>query len=423
MKDIFDFFINTQKLKDMPRRGWVINQIKNPESVAEHVFRATIMGWFLGEKKGYNIEEIMKMALAHDLCEIYAGDTTPYDSILPKNKEELKKLMKTWPRFSFKEKKRNAEEKYEKEKQALLKLISKLSLDLKEELRNLWLDYEKKISLEGRFFNQADRMENFLQAYEYWEEYKNPPHEPWWIWAREFFDDPLLLEFLEVSEFRFHKREIPQELKSSYKLFDFFGRVGTLKRKRRKIWAIHQIENAETTADHIYQHALLSWILARDRKDLDLEKVIKIALIHDLPEVYAPDLTPYDAASLSEEKRAEEINLKDISPIKSSPSNRQRKLMNEIKIKEEEKGMRKLIKNLEKEKRKEIYTLKEEFDEEKTPEGKFVNETNMVVNFFQGMEYYKKYGDIDYKMWIKRVEEKITEPILIEFVKEVKNHL
>lgn len=178
----------------------MINQIKNPETIAEHAFRTALMAWILGKEKGLNVQKLIKMALIHDLCEIYAGDTTPYDSVLPKNKKDLKKLMKTWPRFSSAKRKKLAETKYQKETKALNKLISELPFDLQKEIKNLWLDYEKKLTPEGRFFYQADRIENFLQALEYWKEKKRPPLLPWWLWAREFFDDPLLLEFIEEME-------------------------------------------------------------------------------------------------------------------------------------------------------------------------------------------------------------------------------
>ena len=205
MEEILNFFIEVGKLKRMPRRGWVINQLKNSETIAEHIFRTAIMSWVLGAKKGnLNIEKLLKMTLIHDLCEVCAGDATPYDSILPKNKKKLKELMKTWPRFSNAERRKNVEAKYKRETKGLEKLISKLPIHLKKEIRNLWLDYEKGLTPEGRFFRQADRMENFLQAYEYWKKYKNPPLEPWWLWAREFFDDPLLLDFMNVLEKKFH---------------------------------------------------------------------------------------------------------------------------------------------------------------------------------------------------------------------------
>lgn len=210
MKELVDFFNNVGKLKGMPRRGWVINDLKNKESIAEHTFRAALMAWILGKKKNLNIERIIKIALIHDLCEIYAGDTTPYDTVLPRNKKKRQRLMKTWPRFSEKERKAISREKYIKEKKGLEKLIAKLSPDIKKEIKNLWLDYEKGLSPEGRFFRQTDRVETFLQSMEYWKKYKKPPQKPWWLWAREFFDDPIVLEFIEEMDKKFHKKKKPR---------------------------------------------------------------------------------------------------------------------------------------------------------------------------------------------------------------------
>jgi len=210
MKQLIDFFHEIGKLKRKPRRGWVINDIRDPESIAEHTFRAAIMAWILGKKKGLNIEKILKMALIHDLCEIYAGDTTPYDSVLPKSRKKRAELMKTWPRFSDSEKKKIAQEKYKKEKKAIEKLTSKLSPSLRKEIQNLWLDYEKGLTPEGRFFRQTDRIESFLQDMEYWRRYKKPPQGPWWLWAREFFDDPLLLECIREMDKKFYKHKKPR---------------------------------------------------------------------------------------------------------------------------------------------------------------------------------------------------------------------
>lgn len=204
MKDLIRFFHQVGKLKDMPRRGWVINDIKNPESIADHVFRATLMAWILGSKKKLNIERVLKTALIHDICEVYAGDTTPYDSVLPKDAKKRRALMRTWPRLSDKEKKRLGEKKYIKEKKALEKIIKDLPKDLAGEIKHLWFDYEKGLTKEGRFFKQADRLENFLQAMEYRRKYKKPPQGPWWEWAREFFDDPVSLEFVEEIAKKFH---------------------------------------------------------------------------------------------------------------------------------------------------------------------------------------------------------------------------
>lgn len=205
MEKLINFFIDIGKLKKMPRRGWVLNRIKNPENIASHIFRAAVIGWLLGERKGgLNIERLLKIALVHDLCEVYAGDTTPYDSVLPRNKKKREALMKTWPRFPILQKRKIAMKKYKKEKKGLEKLIAKLPPDFKDEIKNLWIDYEKGLTPEGRFFRQADRMDNFLQALEYWKKYRNPPLGPWWLWASEFFDEPTLLEFMKVLDKKFH---------------------------------------------------------------------------------------------------------------------------------------------------------------------------------------------------------------------------
>jgi len=206
MKDLINFFHEVGKLKDAPRRGWVINDIKNPESIADHVFRASLMAWFLGSKKKLNIERILKTALIHDICEVYAGDITPYDSILPKDAKKRRALMKTWPRLSEKERERLRAIKYKKEKASLEKLTKNLPKNLKSEIMHLWLDYEKGLTKEGRFFKQADRLENFLQAVEYYKKYKKPPQGPWWEWAKEFFDDPTSLEFVDQVAKKFHHK-------------------------------------------------------------------------------------------------------------------------------------------------------------------------------------------------------------------------
>ena len=211
MKNLVSFFHKIGKLKEMPRRGWVINDIKNGESIAEHIFRASLMAWVLGSSKnGLNIERVLKIALMHDICEIYAGDATPYDSVLPKNSKKRKEFMKTWPRFTEAQKLKINREKHKREEKGLKKLIKDLPPKIKKEMENLWLDYEKGLTPEGRFFKQADRLENFLQALEYWKKYKRPPQGPWWQWAREFFDDPHLLEFIKEMDNEFHKKLKPR---------------------------------------------------------------------------------------------------------------------------------------------------------------------------------------------------------------------
>ncbi len=424
MKNTLNFLLETNKLKEMKRRGWVINRLKDPETIAEHIFRASLMGWILGEKKGgFDIEKLMKIAISHDLCEVYAGDATPYDSVLPNNNRDLEELMKTWPRFSNEEKKKQQKEKHEKEKSSLESLTESLSPSLKNEIREYWMDYERKITPEGRFFNQADRMENFLQAYEYWEKYKKPPLDPWWIWAREFFDDPLLLEFMEVLELRFHKNEIPDALKESYRIIKFFNDICCLKRKPRRGWVIHEIEGSETTAEHIYHLTLFVWVMGHERKEVNMERALKMSLVHDICEVNGPDFTPYDAASLSEQKEVTEEEIKSIKPVNARPTETQREKMERIKRKKKEESIANTISNLEGKIKEEISELWREFRDKNTPEGNFVHQCNYAVSFLQAMQYHQRYDRINKDLWLKRSKEVVKDSEIRNFIDTVKDNI
>jgi len=190
----------------MKRKGWVLRGIKDPETIAAHTFRMVIMSWVLCCKKRLNHNKVLKMCLIHDLCEVCTGDTTPYDNVLPKNKKQWKEVFNKWPRLTKKQKERLFLRKYKKEDSGLKKLISNLPSTIKGEIKNLWEDYEKGLTPEGRFVRQVDRVENLLQALEYWKNKKNFAMGPWWIQIEELIDDPVLLEFMKTLEDKFHPK-------------------------------------------------------------------------------------------------------------------------------------------------------------------------------------------------------------------------
>lgn len=211
MKEILNFLIEIGELKRKKRRGWVVHQIKNPETTAEHIFRLTFLSWFLGKQKRLNLERVIKIALIHDLCEVYAPDLTPYDPLLPKNQKKITEVLKRWPAFTPALKKEKERQKSKMESKGLDKLISKLPTDLRAEIKHLWLDFEKGLTKEGRFVKQADKTENFLQGIEYWKKYGRIQHKLWDRWIKEILDDPALLEFIEVLERKFFKNKKRKE--------------------------------------------------------------------------------------------------------------------------------------------------------------------------------------------------------------------
>jgi len=73
--------------------------------------------------------------------------------------------------------------------------------------------------------------------------------------------------------------------------------------------------NKENDSEHSYQLAMVSWYLATtEGKNLDIEKILKYALVHDLPEIYAGDTPLYtsDNDYLNNKKDRERNSIKKI---------------------------------------------------------------------------------------------------------------
>ena len=74
MKAIVDFFFEAGMLKRTPRTGWQFLG-SGGESVADHVFRTTMIAWALARLDGtVEAERVVGMALVHDLPEARTGD-------------------------------------------------------------------------------------------------------------------------------------------------------------------------------------------------------------------------------------------------------------------------------------------------------------------------------------------------------------
>jgi len=212
MKETLKFLIEAGKLKTKKRRGWLIHKIKPAESTAEHIFHLAILVWVLGKRKKINLEKALKIALMHDLCEIYSPDLTSYDAAAIKEKgyTSIKDLLKIKPkakRPTLKQRKKMEKIKEKIEMKAVKKLISKMPPYLKKEIYNLWLDYEKGLTPEGRFVKQADRVINLLQGLDYWKKYGKIPAKLWVRRAKEVVDDPVLLEFINHLEKKFFRKK------------------------------------------------------------------------------------------------------------------------------------------------------------------------------------------------------------------------
>lgn len=74
MKNIANFLFEAGMLKRTPRSGFQFLGT-GAESVAEHIFRTTYIGYALGKIfPGVNVDRMIKMCLFHDLPEARTGD-------------------------------------------------------------------------------------------------------------------------------------------------------------------------------------------------------------------------------------------------------------------------------------------------------------------------------------------------------------
>lgn len=94
-----------------------------------------------------------------------------------------------------------------------------------------------------------------------------------------------------------------QELINTAKLFEFLKELDKYNNVLRQIWA----ENGrqESDSEHSWQMAMMLLCLEPQLKDIDLQLALKMALIHDLPELYCGDVFTYDEKGREGKKERE----------------------------------------------------------------------------------------------------------------------
>ncbi len=128
-------------LKQLFRQGWLKRGVPTEkcESVAEHSFGVALLCLLLIDthRLPLDIVKVMRMALAHDLGEVYAGDITPVDGI-------------------------TAEQKSRMESEAVHSILD--GMPGGELLLAAWEEFEAGDGAEARFVREVDRLELGLQA-------------------------------------------------------------------------------------------------------------------------------------------------------------------------------------------------------------------------------------------------------------------
>ena len=129
-----DFLIETDKLKNILRRNYISDGSRR-ENDAEHSWFFSLAAIILSEYSNapLNINKVIKMAIIHDIMEVYAGDTFIYD-------ERAKKTQK------------------ERERTASEKIFGLLPEDQNKYFSELWDEFEDNKTDESKFAKSIDRI-------------------------------------------------------------------------------------------------------------------------------------------------------------------------------------------------------------------------------------------------------------------------
>lgn len=178
------------------------------------------------------------------------------------------------------------------------------------------------------------------------------------------------------------------------KQIEFIVEIDQLKQIMRQSRLI-DIDRNENDAEHSWHLAIMAILLSEyaETKDIDVLKVVKMVLIHDLVEIDAGDTFCYDEKA------------------------------NEDKEHRENRAAERIFNILPQEQAEEIWQLWREFEEMNTPEARFAACLDrlepLLLNYHTDGHTWKKPG-ITSKMVIKRAEVmKKGAPQLWEYTKEL----
>jgi len=138
LKGQLAFLIEADKMKLILRQTLLIDKSRR-ENDAEHSWHLALMAMTLAEYTplAISLDRVIRMALVHDLVEIYAGDTFAYDTAGYQSKDK-------------------------REKEAADKLFSLLPPEQGREYRALWEEFDAMQTPDALYASAIDRLQPFI---------------------------------------------------------------------------------------------------------------------------------------------------------------------------------------------------------------------------------------------------------------------
>lgn len=191
-------------------------------------------------------------------------------------------------------------------------------------------------------------------------------------------------------------------------LLRFVRTIGRLKTLRRQGWIDRGVREPESVADHSFRLALMVWVLAQRRPDLDATRAMLLALVHDAAEAIAGDRTPFDAAL---QAGAEPAVLFRQRPV-YDPEAEARKTA------AERAALRELAALLPEPVGERLIEAWEEYEAAQTPEARFVRQLDKLETVLQALEYRERQPDLIIDSFILGALDEVTDRSLRELLEQ-----
>lgn len=170
------------------------------------------------------------------------------------------------------------------------------------------------------------------------------------------------------------------------KVIRFIKEIENLKSVTRTAWT--KTGRRESTAEHSWRLAMLLMVLREDFKDLDIDKAIKMSLVHDLGELYDGDIS----AKLQND--------------------------NDNKAEMEEKAMRRMLTILPENLAENIYDLWKEYNECSTKETKLVKAMDKLETIVQHNQGNNP-EDFDYEFNLQYGKQYFMDNEILEYMRYI----
>ncbi len=137
LQGVLDFLRSAESLKNTLRSAWTSEG--QPESVAQHTWRLCLMALlFENEYPNIDFPRLVKICIIHDLGEAIGGDIPAIHQV-------------------------EGESKAEQEREDLVELLTPLPQRLRDEITDLWDEYENASTPEAKLAKALDKLETIMQ--------------------------------------------------------------------------------------------------------------------------------------------------------------------------------------------------------------------------------------------------------------------